>query len=161
MPFCYDTNYAINTGGSAGTEVSQLWAHTINNQETVSLLGVYVAAQFGTAGGAQLRVKTNTGTIASGGSGVVPTPKNLRGSVAAQSLWYNATTAISAGATLTKRLTIGFAQTGGMGGYVPITPQDAIQLMSNAVNPVDLEFTSIANGTSVLADLSIDMGEGV
>ena len=161
MPFFYDLNYAITTSGSAGTEVTQMWAKTAANQETLGIYGAYFAARFGTAGGAQGRIKTNTSTTASGGSAQTPTSKNLRGNPAAQSIWANAGTAITPGATLTTRLTIGFAQTGGMGGYVPIVPQAAIQLMPNATNPVDVEFTALASASSVTVDMTVDIGEGI
>ena len=37
----------------------------------------------------------------------------------------------------------------------------AIQMMPNATNPVDLEFTQLAASASVPADLTIDIGEGI
>lgn len=161
MPLYYDLNYSLTTSSSAGTEVSQLWGKTAANQETVSIVGFYCAARFGTAGGGQIRLKTNTGSTASGGAPQVPAAKNLRYGVAAQSTWSNAGTAITPGGTLTQRITVGFAQTGGMGGYVPITPQDAIQMQPNATNPVDTEFTALASAASVTGDLTVEIAEGV
>lgn len=161
MPLYYDLNFALTTNGSAGTETTQMWGKTAANQETCNIVGLYCAARFGTAGGGQLRIKHNTGTTASGGTSQTPAPKNLRYSVAAQSLWSNAGTAITAGATLVNRITVGFAQTGGMGGYIPITPQDGIQMMPNATNPVDVEITSLASSASVTADMTLEISEGV
>lgn len=161
MPLYYDVNYALTTNSSAGTETTQMWAKTAAEQETVGIVGLYLAARFGTAGGAQARIKTNTGTTASGGTGQTPAARNLRYGVAAQSTWNNAGSAITAGATLTVRMSVGFAQTGGMGGWIPITPQDAIQMMANATNPVDLEITSLASAASVTADMSVEFQEGI
>ena len=64
---------------------------------------------------------------------------------------------------LTPRLTVGFAQTGGMGGWVPVTPQDAIQLMVGGGfnQPVDIEFWSQASNASVTYDLTVEFGEGI
>jgi hypothetical protein len=62
---------------------------------------------------------------------------------------------------LVNRFAVGVAQTGGQGGYVPVTPQDAIQLMPNSTNPVDIEVTSIANGTSIPIDVTVEFTEGV
>jgi hypothetical protein len=134
---------------------------TIANQETVGIYGVYAASRFATAGGAQLLVRTNTGTVVSGGTSQTPSPKNLRGNPAAQSLWANDGATITVGTTLTTRLTIGFAQTGGMGGYVPIVPTAAIQMMPNTTNPVDIEFSSDCATASVTFDMTIDIGEGI
>jgi hypothetical protein len=161
MPLYYDLNYAFTTSSSAGTEVSQVWAKTAANQETVNIVGLYLASRFGTAGGGQARIKSNTGATASGGTSQTPAARNLRYGVASQSLWTNAGATITAGATLTVRMTVGFAQTGGMGGWIPITPQDGIQMMPNATNPVDLEFTALASSASVTADMTVEFTEGV
>jgi hypothetical protein len=161
MPFFYDVNRAITTNASANTESTHLWGTTVANQETVSVVGLYAAARFATAGGAQARIKTNAGTVASGGTTQTAAPKNSRGVVAAQSVWKNDATAITNGTTLTVRTTVGFAQTGGQGGWIPLVPQDAFQMMPNALNPVDVEITSLAATASVTADLTLEIGEGV
>lgn len=161
MPFFYDLNKATTTNSSAGSESTHMWAKTAANQETLGIYGLYAASRFGTAGGSQLRLKTNTGTTASGGTAQTPTAKNLRGNPSAQSTWANDVSAITAGTTLITRLSVGFAQTGGMGGYVPIVPTAAIQMMPNATNPVDAEITSDAASNSVTFDLTIDIGEGI
>lgn len=162
MPYFYDLGLpAETTNATAGTQSTHLWGKTIANQETTGIYGVYAASRFLTAGGAQIIVKHNTGTTASGGTGQTPAPKNLRGNPAAQSVWANDATAITPGATLVNRMTIGFAQTGGMGGYVPIVPTAAIQMMPNATNPVDIELTSDAASNSVTFGLTVDLGEGI
>jgi hypothetical protein len=160
LPFYYDINRAETSSGSAGTEATHFYAKTVANQETAAIKGIFVASRFGTAGGGQFRVKTNTGTAASGGSSQTPAPRNIRGNPAAQTTWFNDATAITAGTTLTPRLTIGFAQTGGMGGWVPVEAPDAIVLMANATSPVDVEFTSIAASASVTFDATIEFSEG-
>jgi len=68
MPFFYDLQNSFTTSGTPLTEVTQMWAKTIANQETVSLFGVYFTARGAVAGGASGRVKHNTGTTASGGT---------------------------------------------------------------------------------------------
>ena len=163
MPFFYDINRQTTSNGSAGTETTHLWGKTSSSslQETVGIYGVYAASRFLTAGGAQINVKTNTGTTASGGSATTPTSKNLRGNPAAVSIWANDSSAITPGTTLTIRMTVGFAQTGGMGGYVPIVPTAAVQMIAGAVNPVDLEMTSDAATASVTFGLTVDIGEGI
>jgi hypothetical protein len=161
MPFYYDLNRAITTNGSSGTESTHLWGTTVANQETVGIAELYIASRFGTAGGAQIRLKYNSGTVASGGNAQTPQAKNLRGAPAAQSVWKNDGSTITPGTTLTTRLTVGFAQTGGMGGWVAPEPTAKFQMMPNAANPVDAEIVSIASSTSVTADLTLGFGEGV
>lgn len=161
MPFYYDLNRAETSNASAGTASTHMWGATVANQETVGISGLYAASRFGTAGGAQIRINDNSGTTASGGTAQTPRPRNLRGAPAAQSAWKNDATAITAGGTLTARVTIGFAQTGGMGGWVATEPTAKIQMMPNAANPVDVEITSLASSSSVTFDLTVEFGEGV
>jgi len=161
LPFYYDVNRITATAASGGTEASHLWVKTAANQETVGISGLYVSGRGGTAGGATVRLKHNTGTTASGGTAQTPAPRNLRGAPAAQSIWANDATAITAGGTLVQRLSIGFAQTGGMGGWVATEPTAKVQMMPNATNPVDVEITSIANGATLPIEVTVEFGEGV
>lgn len=161
MPFYYDLEQAITTNGSGGTETTMMYGKTIANQETVSIVGLYMASRFGTAGGGQARIKTNTGSSPLGGVPQTPQPRNLRGQVAAQSTWFNGSVTITAGTVLQNRMSVGFAQTGGMGGWIPITPQAAIQMMPNTTNPVSVELTNVATTASVTADMTLEIGEGV
>jgi hypothetical protein len=48
-----------------------------------------------------------------------------------------------------------------MGGWIPITPQAAIQMMPNTTNPVSVELTNVATTASVTADMTLEIGEGV
>lgn len=160
MPFYYDVNYAFTTNGTLNTESTHMYAKTVANQESAKITGIYPNARMSTAGGAQLRVKTNTGTSASGGTASTPAAKYARPAFAAQTTFFNDGTAITVGGTLVKRLTIGFAQTGGMGGWVPPEPAGAFAMSPNATNPVDIEFVSIASAASVPGDLTIEFSEG-
>jgi hypothetical protein len=161
LPFYYDLNRITATAASGGTEASHLAGKTVANQETVGISGLYVSGRGGTAGGATVRLKHNTGTVFSGGTAQTPAPRNLRGAPAAQSTWVNDATAITAGTTLVQRLSIGFAQTGGMGGWVATEPTAKVQMMPNTTNPVDVEITSIANGATLPIEITAEFGEGV
>jgi hypothetical protein len=161
MPYYYDVSRAITTNGTPGTETYHLWGTTAANQRVVGISACYIASRFGTAGGGQIRLKSNTGTIASGGTGTTPTKKEISGAPAAQSTWANDATTITAGTTLVVRVTIGFAQTGGMGGWMANEPTAKIQMAPNGANPVDVEITSLATTASVTADLTLEFGEGI
>ena len=161
MPFFYDYNRQATSNASAGTESTHLWGATVANQETAAIYGVYAASRFLTAGGGQINLKDNTGTTASGGTTQTGIPKNRRGNPAAQSVWKNDASAITNGGTLLIRFTTGFAQTGGMGGYVPIVPNQAVQMMPNATNPVDVELTSDMASNSVTFAVTLEVGEGI
>jgi hypothetical protein len=159
MPY-YDLNRALTSNAGAGTESTHFWGKTAANQETVGISQVIAAGRFGTAGGAQIRVKQNTGTTASGGTVQTALPKNMR-DIAAQSVWASDAAAITIGTTLLTRLTFGFAQTGGTGGWVAIEAKDKIQMMPGTTNPVDVEITSLATSVSVTFDLTVEFSEGI
>lgn len=162
MPLYYDLTRATTTNATGNTETTHLWAKTVANQETVSIIGFYPHAyNFGTAGSCSIRAKVNTGTTASGGTAQTPVASNARYGVAAQSTWANDATAITAGLTLAVKWSTGLAQTGGPGGYVAVTPQAGIQMMPNAVNPVDVEFTSVAFTGAVPFELQVNFQEGI
>lgn len=160
MAFYYDIARSETSNSSANSTSTHFATKTATSQETLALKGIFLASRFATAGGAQFRVMSNTGTVYSGGTAQTPAARNLR-SPAAGSTWVNDNTAITAGASLTQRLSIGFAQTGGMGGWVPVEAADAIQAMAGGTNPVDLEFVSDAATASVTFDATIELSEGI
>jgi len=164
MPLYYDLNKTggFTANGSAGSESMHMYAKTVANQETCAMKGIFLASRFATAGGAQLRVKTNTGFTSAGGTQQTPISRNLRmGSVAAQTTFFNDATAITVGTpSVNTRLTIGFAQTGGMGGWVPVEAPDALVMMPNTTNPVDMQFTSAAATASITFDMTVEFSEG-
>lgn len=167
MPYFYDLQHNSTTNATANTSFTHLFAKTAANQETLALYGMFAAAKNGTAGGGILRVSastSSTGGVATGGTAVTPNPKNVRGSAAAQSVWANDVSAITASTGPTGRLSVGFAQTGGMGGYVPLVPTAALQMIANSTvtfQPTDWEFTTIAFSSTVNFDYLIDIGEGI
>lgn len=155
MPFYYDINTNYTSNGSAATETDHLRLLTVAEQETCHICGIYAAARFGTAGGAQIRVKT-FGTASSSGSSITPQPRNPN-SEAANTTGYTAPTAGSSPAT---RLTVGMAQTGGMGGWVALEPSHAFALLANGGAKGNADFFSICNAATVLFDLSVEINEG-
>jgi hypothetical protein len=160
MPFYYDVVRATATNGTTLTESTHLFAVTAANQETVGISGIFVSARGSSAGGGTIRAKTNSGTVASGGAGQTPAAKNLR-APAAQSTWKNDASSITPGGTLATRIVIGFAQTGGPGGWVAAENSEKIQMMANGASPVDFEVTSLAVATSVPIDLTVNFSESV
>ena len=127
-------------------------------------MGLYAVyfAPFGTAatGAAVGRVKTNAGPTAAGGTATTPRARSLL-APAAQSVWKSDASVITAGAALTTRISIGFAQAGGMGAWSPRHVSAKVQMMGNAASPVDIEFTSIASATSVPFDMTVEFSEGM
>lgn len=160
MPFFYDVKRQFTASGSANTEVTDIVGKTVANQQILAIYAIYAAARFTTAGGAQLRAKFCTVTAATGGTAQTPHPRNLL-FPASQSTWVDSTSAITAGGTTIIKATIGFAQTGGMGGWQALMPQDTMQMQPNAASPLDFEITDLAATASVVGDITVEIGEGL
>jgi len=155
MPFYYDINRSnVTTNGSAGTETDDLRLLTVASQGHARIMALYGAARFGTAGGAQLRVKT-FGTASTAGSAVTPAPRNPR-APAAQSTAFSGPTA---GSTPVIRMTVGVAQTGGTGGWMALEPDHAIALLSGGGANGNGDVFTIANAASVVLDYTVEINE--
>jgi hypothetical protein len=155
VPFFYSINNAVTSNGSANTETNHLRLLTVANQESAKVVGVYGACRHGTAGGAQLRFKT---FATASTTGTTVTPAKRHPSYPAAS-----TTAFAApteGATPSVRLSVGMAQTGGTGGWVALEPAAAITLLANGGANGNGDLYSIAAGTSVPIDYTLEFSEG-
>lgn len=155
MPFFYDLNNAVTSNGSANTETDHLRLLTVANQETAKIVGLYGACRFGTAGGAQLRLKT-FGTASSAGSGQTPAKRHPSFPAAGTTAF----TGPTAGSTPTVRITVGAAQTGGTGGWVGLEPMAAVSLLANGGANGNGDVFSIANAASVAIDFTVELSEG-
>jgi hypothetical protein len=155
MPFFYDINQSVTSNGSANTETNHLRLLTVANQETAKIVGLYGAARHGTAGGAQLRFKT-WATASTSGSAATPAKRHPSYPAASTTAF----TAPTSGTTATVRLTVGLAQTGGTGGWVALEPSAALTLLPNGGANGNGDVFSIANGTSVAIDYTLELSEG-
>lgn len=155
-PFFYDLNQSVTSNGSANTETDHLRLLTATGTaESTKIVGLYGAARHGTAGGAQLRLKTFA-TPSTVGSGATPAKRHPSFPAAKTT----AATGPTAGGTPTVRLTVGLAQTGGTGGWVALEPGAAVTLLQGAGANGNADVFSIANGTSVPIDFTLEFSEG-
>ena len=162
MPIYYDSARTTTTNATAGTLSTHFRIVTIANQDAMRIMGIRANARLLTAGGDQLRISDCSVTAATGGTAQTPRGKDLRISagLAAQTTVFNDATAITPGGTLNLRESIGFAATGGQGGWQPQENAAGFQMQPNATNPLDMEIQSIAANVSVPIDLNFDIAEG-
>jgi hypothetical protein len=156
MPAYYDLAASVTTASTAATLSTASHAKFLTGTGVVAQLkGVYVAGRSGTAGGGQFRVITAGTAQSSSGSSFVLTKRNANYPTATTS----AMTATTCSQTATLRASIGFAQTGGMGGWVAIEPDAAITLSAGGGANGNAEITSIANAASIAVDLTVELSE--
>ena len=157
MPAYYDIITSVTTNSAAGTISSAPHLRMLTGTAvSAALKGIYAGARSSTAGGGLIKVFTAGTAMSSMGTGYTPTKRNPGQAAAVTSA---ATATTCTGATSTLRMSVGFAQTGGMGGWVAIEPDAAILLQPGGSAGGNVEFGSIANSASVLADLSVEFSE--
>jgi len=158
MPFYYDLFREVTTNASADTLSSHFRLLSIANQLPVRLVGLYGNAREGTAGGGDLSIVT-AGTAGSGGTAQTPAKRNPR-APAAEVTAFNDATAITAGATPTERISVGIAQTGGMGGWVALEADHAPLLKPNGGADGNAEVSSRADAVSQKVRATLELSEG-
>ena len=164
MPFYYDVTKTPGTpgstftsNGSANTKTTHLRALTIANQMTCRIMAIFASARFATAGGSMLAA-IRGGAAGSGGTSNTPNKKNPN-SRAADTTWFDDGTAITAGTSPVQQKTVGFAQTGGQGGWVALEIDDAMTLLANGGTNGNIEIASFCNAASVVFDATVGMQE--
>lgn len=158
MPSYYDTSYPFTTNASGATQSSgpHLTLRTAANQTVCMVKGIYAGARSSTAGGGVLRVMTLGTATSSSGSTVVAAKRHANSASASTSALSSQT---GPGSAPTSRLSVGFAQTGGMGGWVAIEPDAAIMLLPNGGANGNMDVNSYANSASIVADLTVEFSE--
>lgn len=166
MPLYYSVNKtpgtpgtACTTNGSGNTLSTHFRFATIANQQMARIMGMFAAARFGTAGGGAMYL-IRPGTIGSGGTANTPSPKAGTLTRAADTTVFDDATAITPGATPIQQQAVGFAQTGGMGGWVALETDDGYKMAPNAGANGQMEIATKANTASVLFDPTISLQEG-
>jgi hypothetical protein len=160
MPLYYDLSRVTTSNASGNTQTFHMFLQTIANQETSRITGLFAnAINSSTVGSGQLRMATNIGAVATGGTSQTAFGRNLR--VTSPNLTAkNDASAISQGGSLTTRVIVGFAQTGGQNGWVAVEPSAAVQMGANASNPVDTEIISTTTTGSTPLTFDVEFCEG-
>lgn len=157
MPFYYDTKKVCTTNGSANTLSTHFRFATAANQMMARFMALYGAARFGTAGGAVLRF-VRGGAAGTGGTAQTPAKRNPN-SRAADLTAFDDTSAITAGTSPVTQLSVGVAQTGGMGGWVALEVDHALALLPNGGANGNMEIASMANSASVVVEITTEHQE--
>ncbi len=158
MPFYYSLFKEVTTNGSADTLSTHFRLLTIANQLPVRLVGLYGNAREGTAGGADLSIVI-PGAAGTGGTAQVPAKRNSR-SPAAEVTPFDDTTAITPGTTPVQVVSVGVAQTGGMGGWVALEADHAPLLKPNGGANGSAEVSSRADAVSQKVRATLELSEG-
>ena len=152
---------AITTNGSGNTETVRCQFISGSQKPSASFTGVFANAVGSVAGGGVFTGSTFA-TAGSVGSGTPVTPNKKNPNNAASGVTYNNNSggALTGGtSTRSTRITVGFAQTGGQGGWIAVTPDTAVTLLANGGTNGYLEFADLANAASQTFNYSIEWYE--
>ena len=154
MPFYYDISVGQTSNATVNTENQAARLLTIANQTPASVMGLYMACRMASAGGAEMRLKT-AATAGTAGTGVTPAKRHPNAPAASTTAF----TAHTAGGTLTTRLVIGAAATGGLGGWVALNDDHGFTLLPNAGANGNCELTNISALASTLIEWTLEFLE--
>jgi len=166
MPFYYAFTRPHTTSGTTLTVINVFRATTVASQPTFRLVGLYGLAKGSAAGGGALRVERSTGA-ASGGTAIaapngeagVGMRRNPDAPTGMTTLFTEAST-ITSGTTPVTQLSVGFAQTGGQGGWVALEPDHAVTLKSGgAAASGHAVIQSLAVGVSIPVEITGEYNE--
>jgi hypothetical protein len=161
-PMYYDIVRETTTNGTTATRSPHLLFLT-GTAVTCSIRGLYCSAAGSTAGGGTLFCETANTTAGSVGSALAaPTlksPRNPSYPTAVTAITMDGGTAITSGSALVERAAVGWAATGGMGGWVALEPDAAILLRPAGGITGNAELSTKAVGTSVPVKITAEWAE--
>ena len=165
MPFYYSVQRSATTNGTGNTCSNHLRLLTIANQANCSVVQVMAAIRNSTTAGSgvlQIVRQGVGGANLTGGTSITPDEMNPRGSAAETTAATDATAFTGYGATASRVVAgvIGYAQTGGQGGWVALERDNAFTLNPNGGANGNLEFDSFTATASQALEVSAQFLEG-
>jgi len=130
-----------------------------SNKPTASVTGVFANARGSVAGGGVFQgstFQTAATTTAAAAAGVY-SKRNQNNPSSALTISNGTTTGstvVGGSGTRSVRISVGFAQTGGQGGWIAVTPDTAVKIFSTSspnagtATTSTLEFDAVSNGAS-------------
>ena len=160
MPAYYSFNRAATTAGSANTCANHIRLLTIANQQNCAVVQLMAAVRNSTtAGSGILSVANYAQSSSAGGSALTPVEMNPKGSAAETTVFSDAT-AFTSFPAVTRLFSIGYAQTGGQGGWVALERDNAVILNPNAGAAGNLSLESFTATASQALEVSGQFLEG-
>jgi len=152
----YEISVAATSSASAGSQSTSSHMKLLTGTGFAAWVkGVYAGARSGTAGGGQIKVITAATAQSSSGTTTAPSDRNPNFPTATTS----GMTATTCSQLATLRVSIGAAQTGGMGGWVAIEPDASIALLGGGGANGNLEISSNFNAASIPVDITCEFSE--
>ena len=164
MPFYYVTRRSATTNGSGNTCSNHFRLLTIANQQNAYVVQIMAAVRNSTTAGSgflEIVKQAAGGANLTGATAYTPPPMNPGYTPAAQTTAAHDSAAFTGySATRTSLGAVGFAQTGGHGGWVSLERDNAYVLNPNAGANGNLELDSFTATASQALEVSTQFLEG-
>lgn len=159
MPHYYSVTRSATTNGTGNTCSSHVYLLTIANQQNAAVAQIMASIRNSTtAGSGYLSVNRASISPTLGGANT-PTELNPFGT-AAQTTAFDDSSAIGTGGTTARQFSIGFAQTGGQGGWVALERDNAVTLNANGGVAGNVKLDSFTATASQSLEVSLQFLEG-
>ena len=161
MPQYYHWQRQATTNGTPNTCSSHLRLITIANQQNCGVAQLMANVRNSTtAGSGTLMVGRLTGGAGAGGQSQTPKPMNTGFAAAQTTAFDDAAAFTGSGTGVVYYQSVGFAQTGGQGGWVPIERDNCITLAPNGGANGNLTLDSFTATASQALQVGIQFLEG-
>lgn len=164
MPYYYSVTRSATTNGTGNTCSNHVRLLAVANQQNCNVVQIMASVRNSTTAGSGFvsvvtSVANNSGA---GGTAFTPLKANTNNPAAATTAFTDATSFTSFGAGFTRTINVGFAQTGGQGGWVALERDNAFVLSANATAASCglLGLDSFTATASQLLELSTQFCEG-
>lgn len=160
MPFYFNTTRSTTTNGTGNTCSSHVRFLTIANQQNCCIGQIMAAVRNSTtAGSGFLSVARLAATGSAGGTSYTPEEANPKGPAAETTVFTDAT-AFTSSPTTVRQFGVGFAQTGGQGGWVALERDNCVVLNPNGGAAGNLTLDSFTATISQALEVSTQFLEG-
>ena len=160
MPFYYNFSRSATTNGTGNTCSAHVRLITVANQQNCVVVQLMAAVRNSTtAGSGFLSVATLAADSTGGMTSITPAKANPLSQAASTTAFTDATSTAK-GSAVTRLFSIGFAQTGGQGGWVALERDNGQTLNPNGGANGNLSLESFTATASQLLEVSGQFLEG-
>lgn len=134
MPYYYNFTRSATTNGTGNTCSNHYRLLAVANQQNCGVVQIMCSVRNSTTAGSGFLsvVQSTANNSLTGGTTRTPNKMNANSPAAATTAADDATAFTSFGAGFTRTFSIGFAQTGGQGGWVSLERDNAVTLLANS-----------------------------
>ena len=154
MPFYYNITRSATTNGTGNTCSTHIYVLTAANQANAAIVQIMASVRNSTTAGSGFLSVAKTATAPGGGGAQTPQKANANNPAAQTTVFDDSSAINTSGGATTRLFSIGFAQTGGQGGWVALERDNAFTLLANGGANGNAKFDSFTATASQALEIS-------